>query len=259
MVIDAVVPAGGPLAGDQTVTITGFNFMRSAGITSVTICGVSAVIQSITDNTITVKTGARGSGALGDVVVTKNATSVTAADMYFYTSYYFIADNTNKQLSLAAVAPTATAIRAVVAGAAGSGSAGGGTNGAGSYMFGRVQVTPGETLGIVCGNAGEYGGGVIVTNPSGGSGFASGGYSAVIHGTDLDANGMPLLNVPGCIAILAGGGGSLAYSSTSKSIAGNGGYPKGGRGLGEFPPNTNGSGGLRIQMEPAQVELVVCP
>ena len=79
-VVGSVAPAGGPVGGGDTVTITGSGFL---GTTSVTFGGVAATIVSITDTQIVVTTPPHAPGAV-DVVVTTPRGSTTAVAAYAY-------------------------------------------------------------------------------------------------------------------------------------------------------------------------------
>ncbi len=83
--VTGVTPAAGPLAGGQTVTITGSNFTTSAE-TVVTIGGVAAtniVVQNST--TITAVTAAHAAGAT-NVVVTNSIGTATLTNGYTYSA-----------------------------------------------------------------------------------------------------------------------------------------------------------------------------
>jgi hypothetical protein len=81
-IVTAINPTSGPIAGGQSVTITGQNF---TGVTSVTIGGAAASIGTVTATTITVTTPAHAAGVV-DVFVTTPAGSGTGTNFYTYVS-----------------------------------------------------------------------------------------------------------------------------------------------------------------------------
>jgi hypothetical protein len=107
-----------------------------------------------------------------------------------------------------------TSINVTMRGAGGGSVSGGGTGGTGAFISGTLAVTPGQTLTIIVGQAGSYGGGISYGGggTSGGSNASGGGRSAIqISGNDIVTAG-------------AGGGAGGPNNTTS---GGNGGYPNG--------------------------------
>ena len=167
---------------NQTVTFEGSNV---SGVTNVTVCGITATIVNTTDNSIILTTGACGTGQLGIIFY---IISIWRCDCYkcilLHTILLFC--HQCKPVSGFIIGGSNCDI--------GEGCTG--IPSGGSYMYGTVTVTPGETLGIVCG------GGTV------------GGYSALFHSivnrndyAVLDGNRKLTINILYCIAILAGGGG----------------------------------------------------
>jgi N-acetylneuraminic acid mutarotase len=68
--------SNGPSAGGNTLTISGTGLGNGSDITNVTICGVVAVIQSQTANSVTVVVGAGGSGT-GNIQIYSASDGVT--------------------------------------------------------------------------------------------------------------------------------------------------------------------------------------
>jgi N-acetylneuraminic acid mutarotase len=83
--------SSGPAAGGNTLTITGTGLGNGSDITNVTICGIVAVIQSQTANSVTVLVGAGGSGT-GDIIVysiSRGATTFSNSYTYNPPGYIF--------------------------------------------------------------------------------------------------------------------------------------------------------------------------
>lgn len=98
-----VAPSSGPLAGGNTVTISGYN-LGNRDVTNVTLCGIPATI--LTDNSpnqIIVSAGTTTIPGIGDVVVRSTSYGVTvASSAYSYMGPLTITtapDGTNLQLS----------------------------------------------------------------------------------------------------------------------------------------------------------------
>ncbi|NCD34941.1 MAG: DUF5050 domain-containing protein [Spartobacteria bacterium] len=72
-----VTPASGSTAGGFTVTISGSNLGDGSDITSVTLCGVAATIDSQSATQIVVTAGSAGGVITGDVVVVSTAFGTT--------------------------------------------------------------------------------------------------------------------------------------------------------------------------------------
>ncbi|MBN8422717.1 MAG: IPT/TIG domain-containing protein [Verrucomicrobia bacterium] len=192
--VSAISPAGGPLAGGASVTITGTNF---TGATSVTIGGASATSVTVVSSTSITCTTPAGSAGTASVLVTTPSGTNAANSLYTYQG-----------------APTVSAI------AAASGPLGGGASVTitGTNFIGASGVTIGGTAatgvtvvsstGITCttpaGSAGTAS--VLITTPSGTngantlfsyvlaptvtaiaaiSGSANGGATVTITGTNL--------------------------------------------------------------------------
>lgn len=146
--IASISPASGPLAGGQTVTVTGTGL---TGATALTIGGTAATsLTVVSDTQLTAVTPASGSGGAKNVVVTTPAGSHTATDAYAYV----------------AGAPTISSISPT------SGGEGGGTTITltGTNLFGTTSVTVG---GNACTNVSVLSGTkVTATVPPGAVGAA---------------------------------------------------------------------------------------
>jgi N-acetylneuraminic acid mutarotase len=75
-VIASLSATNGPWGGGNTITISGAGLGSGTDITNVTICGISAAIQSQTANSVTVLVGASGSGT-GNIKVYSIGSKVT--------------------------------------------------------------------------------------------------------------------------------------------------------------------------------------
>lgn len=73
----AQAASSGPASGGNTITINGTGLGNGSDITNVTICGVVAVIQSQTADSVTVVVGAVGDGGTGDILVFSASAGVT--------------------------------------------------------------------------------------------------------------------------------------------------------------------------------------
>ena len=79
----SISPSNGPIGGGNTLTITGSGLGNGSDITNVTICGVTAAIQSQTADSVTVVVGPDGDGT-GDIRVDSVSRGVTTFS-YAYT------------------------------------------------------------------------------------------------------------------------------------------------------------------------------
>ena len=84
--ITNISPANGPLAGGNTIVITGSNLCENAGdLTSVTLAGVAANEVSATPERIEVTAGVAGSSVTGNVVITSTQHgTLTEVGAYIY-------------------------------------------------------------------------------------------------------------------------------------------------------------------------------
>jgi hypothetical protein len=81
----SISPLSGPLAGSQSVTITGTNFVTGAGATTVTIGVSSATSVSVTDSGhLTAETPAGTAGYATVVVTTNGGSSTQGTNAYYY-------------------------------------------------------------------------------------------------------------------------------------------------------------------------------
>eukprot|EP00698_Gefionella_okellyi_P024988 TRINITY_DN9001_c0_g1_i1.p1 TRINITY_DN9001_c0_g1~~TRINITY_DN9001_c0_g1_i1.p1 ORF type:complete len:4472 (-),score=913.68 TRINITY_DN9001_c0_g1_i1:1438-14763(-) len=99
--IAVVLPSSGPFAGDRYVTIFGSGLGSGSDITSVTLCGVTAVIVSQSANTVVVIQRPGVTAGLGDVVVSSfSRDSATRSNGFRY----------NVAGAVSTVSPSSTAI-----------------------------------------------------------------------------------------------------------------------------------------------------
>ena len=83
--------SNGPASGGNTLTIPGTGLGNGSDITNVTICGVAAVIQSQTANSVTVLVGSGGNG-IGDIrIYSANIGVATFVNSYSYNPPGYIA------------------------------------------------------------------------------------------------------------------------------------------------------------------------
>ena len=98
--LTAISPDNGPLAGGQSITLSGYNLI---GTTSVTFGGVAATINSVSDTTVNITTPAHSRGAV-NVVLTAQAGVSTLFNAYAYSTFFaYITNSGNSTVSICPV------------------------------------------------------------------------------------------------------------------------------------------------------------
>lgn len=189
----SITPSPGPLAGGQSVTITGTNLTDTS---SVTIAGIqNSSVMTVTDTTITLTTPSYTSAGAVPVVITTPGGSVTAANAY---RYYAIQSFTTTGTSSWTVPANVNYVDYLVVGGGGGGGRYGGGGGAGGFRTGTAySVTPSGSVTVTVGTGGA---GATSSTVRGSSGVAS------VFGTISAAGG--------------GGGGSSGSTSVDDGASG---------------------------------------
>jgi hypothetical protein len=98
--LTAISPTNGPLAGGQTVTLSGYNLI---GTTSVTFGGVAATINSVSDTTVSITTPTHSAGVI-NVVLTATAGTSTLFNAYTYSTLFaYVTNLANNTVSICPV------------------------------------------------------------------------------------------------------------------------------------------------------------
>ena len=195
--VTGVTPAQGPVAGNQSVTISGSNFSASGN--GVTLGGTAATVFAESSTSITVRTPFHAAGAVNVVVTTAGSQTATATNGYTYVA-----------------APAVTAVAPTVGGRAGGQSVVlTGTNFAGtsSVLFGSTPAnsfTVNSNTQITAMAPAHAAGGVNITVTTAGGTSATGAANAYVFTAPITSS-----VVVGTSPIVAGASSQLTFTLTN--------------------------------------------